>query len=110
MPQGSMLGPLFFNKHICDLFYIMRKWPIPNDADDTTLYTGNKNIQDVLMPLKSCVLVLLKWFENNLMRANSDKTHLLLSTSTSSTANIKRDILKNSESEKLLGITIGYRL
>ena len=44
------------------------------------------------------------------MQANSDKTHLLLSTSTSSTANIKRDILKNSESEKLLGVTIGYRL
>ena len=44
------------------------------------------------------------------MKANSDKSHLLLSTSTSSTANINGDIIKNSESEKLLGVTIDYKL
>ena len=36
VPQGSILGPLFFNIHICDLFYIMLKWPIANYADDFT--------------------------------------------------------------------------
>ena len=40
------------------------------------------------------------------MKANSDKSHLLLSTSTSSTAIINGDIKKKIESEKLLGITI----
>ena len=40
VPQGSILGPLYFNIHICDLFYVMRKWPIVNYADDTTPYTG----------------------------------------------------------------------
>ena len=44
------------------------------------------------------------------MKASSDKSHLLLSTSTSSTANINGDIIKNSESEKLLGVTIDYKL
>ena len=44
------------------------------------------------------------------MKANSDKSHLLLSTSTSSTANINGDIIKNSESEKLLGVMIDYKL
>ena len=44
------------------------------------------------------------------MKANSDKSHLLLSTSTSSTANINGDIIKNSESEKLLWVTIDYKL
>ena len=108
--QGLIRGPLFFNIHICDLFYIMRKWPIANYTDDTTPYTGGKNTQDVINSLEHCALVLFKWCENNLMKANSDKSHLLLSTSTSSTANINGDIIKNSESEKLLEATIDYKL
>ena len=99
VPQGSILGFLFFNIHICNLFYKMRKWHIANYADDTTPYTGGKNTQDVIASLENCALVLFKWFENNFVKANSDKSHLLLSTSTSSTANINGDIIKNSESE-----------
>ena len=110
VPQGSILGPLFFNIHICDLFYIMRKWPTARYADDTTPYTGGKNTQEVITSLENCALVLFKWFENNLMKANSDKSHLLLRSSTSSTANINGDIIKNSESEKFLGVTIDYKL
>ena len=106
----SILGPLFFNIHICHLFHIIWKWPIATYADDITPYTGGKNTQDVITSLENCALVLFKWFENNLMKANSDKSHLLLSTSTSSTANINGDIIKNSESEKLLGVTIDYKL
>ena len=84
----------------------MRKWPIANYVDDTILYIGGKNTRDLITSLESCALVLFKWFENNLMKANSDKNHLLLSTLTSLTANINGDIIKNSESEKLLGVTI----
>ena len=110
VPQGSILGPLFLNIHICDLFYIMRNWPVANYADDTTPYTGGKNTQDVITSLENCALVLLKWFENNLMKKNSDKGHLLRSTSTSSIANINGDVIKNSESEKLQGVMIDYKL
>ena len=53
---------------------------------------------------------MFKWFENNLTKANSNKRHLLLSTSTSSTANINGDTIKNYESEKLIGVTIDYKL
>ena len=43
------------------------------------------------------------------MKATSDKIHFLLNTSTYSTVNILGDITKNSESEKLLGVTIDYK-
>ena len=45
-----------------------------NYADDTTLCIGGKNTQDVMSSLENCALVLFKWFENNLMKANSDKS------------------------------------
>ena len=44
------------------------------------------------------------------MKGNSDKSHLLLIMSTSSTASINGDIMKNSESEKLLGVMIDFKL
>ena len=77
----------------------MQKWPAANYPDDTTPYNGGKNTQDVMTSLKNCALVLFKWLENNLMKANSDNCHLVLSTSTSSTENINGGIRKNSESE-----------
>ena len=87
----------------------MRKWPIANYADDTTPYFDNKITQYVITSLENSGFVLLKWFENNLMKGNSDKSHLVLSTSTSSTANINGDTIKNCEPEKLLGVTIDYK-
>ena len=45
-----------------------------------------------------------------LPNTNTDKSHLLLNTSTSSTANRNGDIIKNSESGKLLGVTIDCKL
>ena len=44
------------------------------------------------------------------MKASSDKSNMLLSTLASSTANINGDIIKNSETEKLLAVTIDYKL
>ena len=38
---------------------------------------NGKNTQGVITSLQNCALVLFKWFENNLMKANSDKSHLL---------------------------------
>ena len=45
MSQYSLLDPLLFNIHMCDLFYIMRKWPIANYAYDTSSYTGGGHIR-----------------------------------------------------------------
>ena len=54
--QGSILGPLIFNIHICDLFYIIRKWPIANYVHDTTPYHGGKNTQEVITSLETSLV------------------------------------------------------
>ena len=110
VPQGSVLGPLLFNVYICDLFYIIKDWKVANYADDTTPYVVCKNMTDVIHSLENCATLLFEWFENNNMKANSDKSHLLLSTSILWQAKITNDVIQNCQSEKLLGIIIDNKL
>ena len=42
--QGSILGPLFFNIHICGIFFIIEKYYIANFVDDNTPYVTEDNI------------------------------------------------------------------
>ena len=40
--QSSILGPLLFNIHLCDLFYFLENTDIASYADDNTLYSAQK--------------------------------------------------------------------
>ena len=52
--------------------------------------------------LERTAVDLFTWFDNNGMKANPDKCHLLL--------NIKKKLTANSDKEKLLGLTIDNHL
>ena len=49
VPQGSILGPLLFNIHLCDLFYFLNDLDIASYADDITLYTVKKTPKSLLL-------------------------------------------------------------
>ena len=53
---------------------------------------------------------LFTWFNNNGMKTNADKCHLLLSTKEKLQANISNYKIINSDKEKLLGVTIDNHL
>ena len=53
VPQGSLLGTLLFNMFINDLFLFIRKSGVCNFADDNTLYSVGKNIENVISELKT---------------------------------------------------------
>ena len=105
VPQGSILGPLLFNIHLCDLFYFLDDLDIASYADDTTLYTVKENKESVINALETSSQKLFKWFKNNFMKANSDKSHLLLSCNEPSTLVIDGSSTETSTKEVLLGIT-----
>ena len=77
MPQGSILGPLIFNLYINDLFFIIQT-DICNFADDTTPYTIDMSLENLMAKLESAAQSALDWFHSNGMKLNSSECHLLV--------------------------------
>ena len=100
--QGSILKPILFNMHICDSFYLIETWETANYVDDTSPYTAGGTVVDVINSLEKCAKILFKLFNDDFMKAKSDKSDLFLSTKAALVANINSDATSNSKIEKLL--------
>ena len=104
-PQGSILGPLLLIIFLCDLFYFEEHIDIASYVNQNTLYSAYSNIENTISSLESSAQ-LINSFQQNAMKANPDKCHLLFSTNQNKLGNINSSAIHNSSSEKLLGITI----
>ena len=111
IPQGSILGPLFFNIYINDLFYVIREDRVTNYADDTTPYDIKSTYDELIDSLQSDSNILLQWFTNNFFKLNADKCKLLISNREDELSiNIQGESILCEKSVKLLGIKIDNQL
>ena len=60
VPHGSILGPLFFNIYLNDIFYFVNKCDITNYADDTTPYAVGTTMDTLLNSLEKDTIILIK--------------------------------------------------
>ena len=108
--QGLILGPLLFNIFLTVLFFITEDTDIVSYADDSTPYVSADNIDEVIKSLEEASEILWIWFSDNLMKSNTGKFHLYVSTN--NTAKIKKGNfdMTNSKSEKIFGVKFEHKL
>ena len=105
MPQGSILGPLLFNVYLRDLFVFTEDYEMVNYADDNTPYVCEGDMNKIILTLEGTASKLFLWISQNYLKANPDKSHLLLSNNEDRIIYIQSEVIENAKSKKLLGIT-----
>ena len=91
-------------------FYFMVNFEIANYVDDSTPFRTKLDGRLVVDELEISSSILFTWLKNNCMKANTDKSHLLLSGKNNLTANIDGNVTESEENQVLLGITIDSNL
>ena len=76
--QGSILGPLFFNIFINDIFVFIEKSKICNFADENTIYDCGEDLSNILENLKHDLKILLTWYRINTLQANLGKSQFMI--------------------------------
>ena len=79
VPQGSVLGPLFFLLFINDLTFII-ELICKMFADDTTLYESDENLDILITKFKKKLEPFIEWCKFNKLDINWSKTFFMFVT------------------------------
>ena len=79
-------------------------------ADDSTLYVSSDSIVDLIRILENDSIKLFKWFSDNMMKANKDKCHLIVSSDEHVSMKLEKIEIEGSNCERLLGVKIDSKL
>ena len=77
----------------------LEDFDITNYADDSTPYNVDKNIQFADNNLEHSSSILFKWLNDNYVKVNTDKSHLLLSGNTKAAANTNNNYIDSEKDE-----------
>ena len=113
VPQGSVLGPLLFILYINDLANCCSIGKIRIFADDTAVYFSCVDISEFLHLATTIMSQLDKWFSDNLLTLNTEKSYYcIFRTTQNHLINLPDEIefnnksIKRAKSIKYLGITL----
>ena len=78
VPQGSVLGPLFYIIYANDISKVIKYCNIALYADDTVLYLGNINFGQTIIKMQHDISALSQWCLANGIQMNVEKTQMML--------------------------------
>ena len=61
------------------MFYFLEDFDIANSADESTPYNADKNVESVVNNFEYSSSILSQWLNDNYMKVNTGKNHLLVS-------------------------------
>ena len=77
VPQGSVLGPLFFLVYVNDLEFVLNNRNVKLYADDTVLYQTGENCIQAERKLQVSLNLFSQWCSENALSINAKKTKLM---------------------------------
>ena len=111
VPQGSILGPLFFLVYINDIKNVLKNTKYQLYADDTVLYCSGNTYEDCAIELQKSLDEFVIWCSKNALTINTKKTKIMTFGSKNKIKkakymNIKigNETLENVPTYKYLGI------
>ena len=119
VPQGSILGPLFFIIFINSMNKAISHGKISMYADDTTLSVSGNNVGEISTKLTSDLHGIMYWLKRNKLFLNTDKTNIMLIGTNGKLRNVNEDdfhVVINNEDirevkkAKCLGVLIDNEL
>ena len=78
VPQGSILGLIFFSLFVNDLPVSLTRSEVMLYADDTTIYLSDSNTLSLKERLSQDLVALSTWIANNGLTMNTQKTLLMV--------------------------------